>query len=743
MPNKNKKFRRLSRDIIEQYQKLGIFLKIKKSPPKEQDIQRMHDLALRLHKSHPQMSAENILQNQLDLYLTTQAELKKYYKSSQDENAQTQLAQAIKQKIQELTTNPLVDELFDMNYNNPSPQTIPAIDEQNRTIMSAILKSSMTDADTPLEQLKLSPEFLDSAEQLSSILSPQKTPNLSLQKTPNLSPQKTPISTSHLNKLPIFKEITDYEARWLEKLEKNILKKHPQTTAETLVATQIFALNNIREENKKLQQGHQDKPTTINNIKSKISEYTNNPPKQDLMAVENILYDQRRNFDTPLPSKNQDSQAYATLGMDWIKNLPPELEDVTQPLDGWLRSQSKEYEQYKADRPIYRFICNVDIYDKKLLTDINQFTIKYHCQNKISSSLNALNNRPDTLLIYAPIDNADYNTIASELYGIIKPYVRTNGDEKLDGDKLHDGLFVAKEKTQQDIKQLIQQAQTACPQVAEYLQTNILDANPQKKHPLSLGQFLCYQDLIKSVEIYEPMLQLPPSKTAVEQNSTPQPTNSILTVKESPVLTTNQNTSPQVNSAPSPINDNNFKDDWRKFAKKIAVNLKGTLNEDTDKPEFVAKIEHAAGEISIVAPSSNEVTLGAKDTSGNDTVPELKIFQELAQKALDDGQDINFGDIKTPEFKARLLIACMEKGVKMQNEPQLDEVFLASIEPKSKTYILALQNKQQTLHSGNTDHLNSKQEKATSDTLVEQPANSTPPRNDGKTPIPIPPIITR
>ena len=64
----------------------------------------------------------------------------------------------------------------------------------------------------------------------------------------------------------------------------------------------------------------------------------------------------------------------------------------------------------------------------------------------------------------------------------------------------------------------------------------------------------------------------------------------------------------------------------------------------------------------------------------------MEVFTALAEKAQQNDQSINFGNITSPEFKARLLIACITKEppVKMQNAPEVSAKFLEQISTQSK-----------------------------------------------------------
>ena len=82
---------------------------------------------------------------------------------------------------------------------------------------------------------------------------------------------------------------------------------------------------------------------------------------------------------------------------------------------------------------------------------------------------------------------------------MIKPYVRTNGNSLLDGEKLEDGLHYATEKSRTDIQNLIEEAKGIYPRLARNL-TDILN-NTTKNHPLSLGEFTIYKDILDSMSV--------------------------------------------------------------------------------------------------------------------------------------------------------------------------------------------------------------------------------------------------
>ncbi len=133
--------------------------------------------------------------------------------------------------------------------------------------------------------------------------------------------------------------------------------------------------------------------------------------------------------------------------------------------------------------------------------------------------------------------------------------------------------------------------------------------------------------------------------------------------------------------------DDTYKLSWIAFVRRLGIdyhdNTCVTIDEESDN--FSAKIKRPNGEtISIVASSSTNVVLSSKKPDGTPQVPDQKVFDNLVSKAYRDNKEINFGEIKSPEFKARLMLACLNKGIKMQNCPDVQEV-LSSLDDNNPT----------------------------------------------------------
>ena len=84
--------------------------------------------------------------------------------------------------------------------------------------------------------------------------------------------------------------------------------------------------------------------------------------------------------------------------------------------------------------------------------------------------------------------------------------------------------------------------------------------------------------------------------------------------------------------------------------------------QDKLKDNFAAKITYN---------SPNNIALQGKDGK----IPDLCYFNKIVQNAKQQGAEtINFGNIKTTEFKAKLLIACLANDMNIKNPPSKEEL---------------------------------------------------------------------
>ncbi len=169
-------------------------------------------------------------------------------------------------------------------------------------------------------------------------------------------------------------------------------------------------------------------------------------------------------------------------------------------------------------------------------------------------------------------------------------------------------------------------------------------------------------------------------------------------MQENQVLHVNQGNDKQ-NSDPV-VDDPSFKKAWREIFQPSAEKQKAEYKEDIKAPEYRAEIKHTNGSVDkIVATGANNVSLSAKDKDGNAKMPNMQRFRDIVAYAQKQGSTIEFGDIKSADFKARLLLACMEAKPAMQmvGAPELNDAFIQSIQDeKIKGLLQIMKNKQQT-----------------------------------------------
>ena len=133
---------------------------------------------------------------------------------------------------------------------------------------------------------------------------------------------------------------------------------------------------------------------------------------------------------------------------------------------------------------------------------------------------------------------------------------------------------------------------------------------------------------------------------------------------------------------PDPI-DESFKEPYRKFYQAVAAKEHSQYHEDTQSPNFSAGLKRQNGEeLNITATADNQISLQAKDKDQKPKIPDYKDFDDLVKLAKSQGQTISLGNIKSPEFKARLILACLENNVAVENMPDWSK--LQGLEPETK-----------------------------------------------------------
>ncbi len=133
--------------------------------------------------------------------------------------------------------------------------------------------------------------------------------------------------------------------------------------------------------------------------------------------------------------------------------------------------------------------------------------------------------------------------------------------------------------------------------------------------------------------------------------------------------------------------DRSFKSGIRQVFKAAAQKEGAVYKENIQAKIYSATLTHADGSVDkIQAANPSKVYLSSIDASGQDKIPEMERFNNIAEYAFQQGKTISFGNIKSPEFKARLMIACQNHRppVKMKGMPELDNQFLNKLSPETK-----------------------------------------------------------
>lgn len=147
-----------------------------------------------------------------------------------------------------------------------------------------------------------------------------------------------------------------------------------------------------------------------------------------------------------------------------------------------------------------------------------------------------------------------------------------------------------------------------------------------------------------------------------------------------------------------PHNDDNWKEGWRQHYKGVAARDKNTYHEDVKNKNFVADITRADGsKLNVEANNEYNLSMGVLNADGQDEIPTIKDFADVVAKAAAEDCQIEFAAIEDDEFKARLLIACLEASprVNTKGAPHLSPEFLKHLDAKTKSRLAkVMQNSQ-------------------------------------------------
>lgn len=213
---------------------------------------------------------------------------------------------------------------------------------------------------------------------------------------------------------------------------------------------------------------------------------------------------------------------------------------------------------------------------------------------------------------------------------------------------------------------------------------------------------------------------------------------------ETQTLYVSQNQDEQNSAQNTPsIVDKEAKKVLREIFQPSAAKQNAEYKEDLKAPEYRAEIKHANGSIDkIVATSAHNIALSAEDKDGNAQMPNMQRFRDIVALAKKQGSVIKFGNIKSPDFKALLMLACMEAKPAMQmvGAPELNDEFLQSVQnEKLKTALQIMKNKQQQQPQ---PQQNTQVPNPTPNPQQQQPAQTPAPQPQQPAPQPQTPTLT-
>ena len=130
-----------------------------------------------------------------------------------------------------------------------------------------------------------------------------------------------------------------------------------------------------------------------------------------------------------------------------------------------------------------------------------------------------------------------------------------------------------------------------------------------------------------------------------------------------------------------------FRSGWRKHYQAIAARDNNIYHEDTKNPNFVADITRADGsKLNLEANNEYNLSMSAVKSDGTDDIPSVKDFADVVARAAKENCQIEFASIEDDEFRARLLIACLEAQPRMKTKgaPSITPTFLRNIDSRTK-----------------------------------------------------------
>lgn len=559
----------------------------------------------------------------------------------------------------------------------------------------------------------------------------------------NRKNKKHNLPVEQYQSMPIFQrlaykgKVRDYDAVALAFLANNLKKQHPEMSAKDILQNQIEFYLTIQKEAAKSARDLGDgekRAEAIEHLrdfrKSKSAELVQTPTTKDIDDTIDDVYEYVYNFHMKLP-KELTQKEYS----EKLKSVPEGLE--RKDVDSNVSFSTPKFESHKE---FLHFALNVDL-EPELFDELVEFAKNHPCLYAAPKNLRDAYNKPDSLHIWILPDKQD--EAQRLLQEIAKKHHRNRGDDVVIGEKIADGLFHVEENPEEYAKSVLTEMfNKTTTQLNTIFENDKKQEEERKKQEekqegrITINEIPSSNELnarLKQEDKKEEESQVTNSEDSASISATPaaqaqSPANPAAQAQSpasaassqqqgktaqlsqpadqaQPSQPADQAQSPAIpaatNSAPissedtsTTEEDDDYKAYWRKYANSVAVKLRGKMEEDTSASTFEAKVTTDNDTTYISASSKSNVSLGAQKKDGTSTVPDQKVFDELALKSKDCG--INFGNIKTPEFKARLMIACLKNGVEMSGQPKLDDEFLNSLDVngESAQYLKIWLNKQ-------------------------------------------------
>lgn len=133
-------------------------------------------------------------------------------------------------------------------------------------------------------------------------------------------------------------------------------------------------------------------------------------------------------------------------------------------------------------------------------------------------------------------------------------------------------------------------------------------------------------------------------------------------------------------------NDPLYKVQLRGILRDSAKAEKLEYSETPQKGGFRAELKSADGrKVRIEASSPQKISMVSQNAEGEKITPSFRRFMDIVSYAQLRHASVTFGDIESPEFKAKLMMACLyaEPPVRMKGAPRIDNEFLSQLSPQT------------------------------------------------------------